>query len=338
MILQNNLLKYLISYLILFTLLFLIGELGLRLFNFTPYYATKPDIKVLPGGTYVQKDSILGYRHLPGKFQVILQDEYSFETNHLPNTLRITHPIDSQYLYREKPELWIMGCSIMHGWGVNDHETFPWKIQENFPEYEVINWGVSGYGTVHSLLQLEHNLAESKPKVVVLAYGKFHQQRNVFSRERRRHVMSWGHLGSLNQPYARINSDDELVVLKSDELIHTLWPGAKTFRMIYYGQALIEKFLDFFDNSKEVTEQILLKMKSICKQNNIQFILANIEGQYREETQAFCEKNGILFVDISWEVWDKKFTNHPYDGHPNAEGHSLFAEKMIPFLKANLAK
>ncbi|MCR9289002.1 MAG: hypothetical protein NXI23_16630 [Bacteroidetes bacterium] len=335
---KKILVKYFISYLILISLLFLLGEISLRIFNFTPYFASKPNIEVLPGGTYIQKDSILGYAHLPGKFKVILQNEHTFETTHLPSTLRITYPIDSHYLYKERPKMWIMGCSVMHGWGVNDEETLPWLIQKEFAEFEVINWGVSGYGTLHSLLQLENNLPENKPNTIVLAYGQFHQMRNVFSRERRRHVMSWGHLGLLNQPYGKLDSDGKLIIHQSDKLVHQLWKGAKTFRVIYYGQALIEKFLDFFDDRKKVTEQILLRIKHICAKNNIELVLANIEGVGAEHIEKFCGKNQISFVDISWDVWDEKYTNHPYDGHPNAKGHLLFAEKLLPFLRNQIEK
>ena len=133
---------------------------------------------------FFSKHPTLGYSHIAGKFTVTLGDGYSFKVTHLPNTLRITHPLNTYGQEDlQKEEIWIFGCSFTHGWSLNDQETYPWFIQQRFPEYEVINFGVSGYGTIHSLIQLNEALEKGRrPKIAVLTYGSLHDERNVFLR------------------------------------------------------------------------------------------------------------------------------------------------------------
>ena len=83
------------------------------------------------------------------------------------------------------PEIWILGCSFTHGYGVNDMETYPAQLQELMPGYRVRNFGMDGYGTFQNWMTLRHELAKGqKPALVVLAYGAFHDQRNVTGAKR----------------------------------------------------------------------------------------------------------------------------------------------------------
>lgn len=191
-------------------LLFVSFELILRLNGVRPWRKQEVHIQVNPGGTFFVKHPVFGYTHIPGKFVVTLATGYSFNVAHLPNTLRVTRPFDSYKEARQKEEIWIFGCSFTHGWSVNDEETYPWLLQERFPNYEVVNFGVSGYGTIQSLMQFKNELEMRRPKVAVLAYGGFHDQRNTFLRSRRKIIAAWNKLGPLGQPEARLDGDSNL--------------------------------------------------------------------------------------------------------------------------------
>lgn len=150
--------------------------------------------------------------HVAGNFTITLDDGNSFQVTHLPSILRITHPLNT---YGQddllKEEIWIFGCSFTHGWSLNGQETFPWLIQQRFPEYEVINFGVNGYGTIRSLIQLNEALEKGRrPQISVLTYGSFHDESNVFLRIRRKNIVTWNKLGPLVQPYARLDSNGTL--------------------------------------------------------------------------------------------------------------------------------
>jgi hypothetical protein len=102
---------------------------------------------------------------------------------HGPDTLRITHPPNGP-TSAARPQIWIFGCSFTHGWSLSDEQTYPWQVQRRIPEYEVVNFGVSGYGTVQSLIQFREALEQrSRSDVAIIAYASFHDERNTFSRD-----------------------------------------------------------------------------------------------------------------------------------------------------------
>ena len=81
---------YVLSYSIIFLIGAIIGEVILRYKNIKPLGSDKPEIEVSPGNRYFKTDSILGYHHLAGKFEVTLKKTYQFTTTHNKTGLRIT--------------------------------------------------------------------------------------------------------------------------------------------------------------------------------------------------------------------------------------------------------
>src|SRR5262245_52701697 len=133
-----------VSYLTLAMFFVSSTEVILRLRGFKPLQLQDPSIKVTPGGRFFQRHPTLGYSHIPGRYTVTLGTGYSFSVTHLPNTLRITHAIETYGGPEKREEIWIFGCSITHGWTLNDEDTYSWLLQERFPEYEIVNFGVDG--------------------------------------------------------------------------------------------------------------------------------------------------------------------------------------------------
>jgi len=166
------------------------AEVVLRLCGVAPWRLPSNTTSVEPGGSLFRPDPVLGYTHLPGAFVVTLATGYKFRMTHLPNTLRVTHQMETYPSSPEKESIWIFGCSHTHGWSLNDEETYPWLLQEFFPDFEIVNFGVSGYGTLHSLLQLQEALQHSRPRLVVLAYASFHDVRNLLLRKRQKRCWS----------------------------------------------------------------------------------------------------------------------------------------------------
>ncbi len=111
-----------------------------------------------------------------------LNGAYVFTATNLANTLRITHPLATYPAPDAKKEIWIFGDSVTYGWSVNDEETFPWLLQEKFPDYEVVNFGVQGYSTLNSLIQLREALQNGKkPKLVILSYASWVSRKTTIS-------------------------------------------------------------------------------------------------------------------------------------------------------------
>jgi hypothetical protein len=319
-------------------ILFIGGEIYVRSKGYKPFSRSKPDIRVEPGGTYFQKDTDLGYAHLPGKFKVTIEGKLTFVTTHRKDTLRITHPVEQDADFAGKEKIWILGCSMTHGWCLNDNETYCWLLQEKIPEYEIINFGVGGYGTIHSLIQLQKALKTMpKPKLVILTYASFHDTRNTFSTTRRRIVSAWNFLGPLTQPYASFDKQEKLRLHRADKVAYSPWPLARVSALVNYLEtthiAKESRKTPHFKISKALVKRIY----HICKKEGIPMIVAGIKENKNKMRRMLklCEKREIPNVDISLDLSKKEYNFLPIDAHPNALANRKFAEKLFLFLKEN---
>src|SRR5262249_55624405 len=125
---------------------FVFAELVVREKGHRPWLSPVPYVAIQPAGNYFRPDPVVGYLPRPGRTMIELPGQFSFSMTHLSNGLRITHSLDT-YPSSSKKALWIFGCSFTHGWSLNDEQTYPWLIQQNFPEYDVVNFGVEAYST-----------------------------------------------------------------------------------------------------------------------------------------------------------------------------------------------
>ncbi len=317
---------------IIFVLLLSIIEIVLRINGYGPYDLTKivnPIIKVKPGNRYFQKDSLLGYKNLVGKFTVRLKDTLNFVTCHNEDTHRITVSNDEGSL-RGKPELWFFGGSYTHGWSINDEETFPWLVQSKLDQFKVENFGVIGYGTIHFYLQLKKALAEKrKPKLVVINHAFFHLERNLFLFERRRLLDRWSFLGPLQQPYAKVNILGNISLSETEYVYHP-WSFSQYSALSRFIQIGFENFLDWVNRKHEVTiiEYLFKEIERLCRLHQVDLLITNLtEGGYPIE--VFCKANQIKFADISIDLNKKENTNLPIDGHPSAIANELYADKLL---------
>lgn len=179
---QRRSVRLVFAFLTLVSVLVLL-ELGARLAGYRPWAPVRADIVVEPGQTFFKPHPSLGYSHYPGQFKLTLGGSYVFTATRGENLYRITHPVmQTPSDNGNKEEIWIFGDSVTYGWSVNDDESYPWLLQKEFPKYEVMNFGVSGYGTLHSLIQLKEELQKKRaPRIVVLAYASWHDPRILLS-------------------------------------------------------------------------------------------------------------------------------------------------------------
>jgi len=319
------------------TLVFVVSaEAILRAMGAEPWRVREISIEVHPGGKFFTKHPILGYSHIPGEFEVTLRTGYTFHVTHLPNTLRITHPIEQveeEGGTRTKEEIWIFGCSYTHGWSLNDEETYAWLLQERLPEHEIVNFGVSGYGTIHSLLQFRDALEARTPRVALLVYAQFHDDRNTFSRSRRKRLAPWNRLGPLVQPYARFDRKGELRHSMAD-VVYPEFPLMRHLALAHFIEQKYNELEARWLRSHAVSESLVEEMADLAREHGVDFIVANIQGP--DEMMKFAEKNGIANVDISVDDRIAENTNRPHDPHPSALANRQFADRLEPVLRRAL--
>ncbi len=301
-------------------------------------------MKVDPGGKLYQKDPLLGYRHYTGKFRIVLhneevKDSLVFYATHDSSTLRITKPPEGMTdVSASRQQIWFFGDSNTYGFSVSDSDTYPWVVQEMLPEYDVVNWAVSGYSNLQSLLQMQTALKEGKrAKVAVLAYASVHDQRNAFLRQYRKYVNT-DRLGELNVPFARVKNG-KLVIGKRAS-VYEQWPLQSRLSIVAYLELLYCGFEDSYVKSNDITRVIMLKMSELCKENGVLFIVAGIFSDPKtRQTLIYCAEHGITTVDVSFDGEKGiQYSNLPFDGHPNALAHRIFAQKFADCLRAHLSE
>jgi len=308
------------------------AEIVLRVAGYKPWKITDANVAVEPKGNYFIKDSELGYKHFPGKFKVTLNGNYSYNATHVNNGLRITHPLNTYNQSSKKPEIWIFGCSITYGWSLNDSETYPWLLQEKLPKYEIVNFGVGGYGTLPSLIQFKQALKQgNKPKIAVIAYAGFHDFRNTLVRGRRKELAGWSKLGVLLQPDARLNGENKFTysMVKAE---YREFPLMRVSALSHFLEVNYNQFEEGLYRSHQVSKAIIEEFNRVAEAKGVKLVVAGIHPSAAKMLQELSQE-GIATRDISVDLNIPSNNNLPYDSHPSAIANRQYAEKLEGFLQ-----
>jgi hypothetical protein len=330
----------LVSLAISATFTFAAAELLVRLNGIEPWMVQDLPLHVTPGGRLYTAHPLLGYSHLPGAFTVHLPNGYAFTVTHLANTLRVTRPLATYTNAHPQPEIWIFGCSFTHGWALQDQETYPWLLQERLPAYEVVNYGVGGYGTIHALLQLRDALdTRPAPVVAVYAYAGFHDERNTFLRRRRKGVALWNKLGPLIQPYARLAHAGHLRYAFA-EVEYREFPLMRSSAFVHFLEMTYNQMEERLAHSHEVSQRLLLEMATLAKHYQFPLVLAGVmDDEPTYDMLTFAQAQGIMTTDLSADLHGDEYWDVPHGGgHPSPLANRTYAERLDAFLRNGVLK
>ena len=309
-------------------------EAALWILQYRPYQQQAYSIQANP------EDAVVGHPRLgfglsPGSFQVTINQGLKYEVTHNPDSQRITSnlPLDSL------PEIWLFGCSYTYGMGVDDDETFAWKLQEKYPEQQVINFGVPGYGTVQSLLQLIIAWKNrGTPAVVVLNFADFHGERNVLS-PRYRKALSVGYrqaghqhdslMGQSQIPHADLQEGHLSIMWENWDELYQDWWGRDLFCSVNFWQTFADNIHLFDLRPDSVTCQLIFEMNRLCQTKEVPFLVTGLTSTQATNTILLkLREQNINAVDISLDLNLPEYTHYPYDTHPNASAHAKFSERL----------
>ena len=334
----NIVLAYFLFLILLLALFAASAEIILRKMGERPFVVRYPEIVTEPEGRYIIEHDSLGYTNRPGEYKITLPTSYSFTVTHLENNLRATQPVSEYGNGNEKDEIWIFGCSFTYGWSLSDEETFPWLLQQKFPQYEIRNFGVIGFGSVHALIQLQEALKiQKKPKIAVLVYASFHNERNTILRSRKKQLVPYNKGGTIIQPYARFDGDGKLKY-EMTRVDYREFPFMRHSALIHYIEKKYNLYEDLFYHSREVTMAIIDEFAALAEENGVTLIMAGItRDDATAEMLEFANGKGVRTVDISVDPEVKEYTNKPHDPHPSAVANINYSERLEPFLKGVIA-
>lgn len=230
---------------------------------------------------------------------------------------RITSPLPDRY--EGKPEIWIYGCSLTWGFGLNDNDAFPWILQEKLKDYKIRNFSDNGFGNVHALLQIQNSIEQGlKPVAAVFCYAHFHKERNVAAPSRMRNYSVFNN-PELHHPKATLESGGELSIELINMMEHSHGPDQEEGYMF------------------TVTGMTFRKIKRICDESSIIPVLAVQSGELDEPVVNYCEKIGYIISDIASGLQKEEYTLQPMDAHPNRKANEERARRLEADVKNALA-
>lgn len=311
-------------------------ELALWVLQYRPYRQTAYEIQSTPELCLISHPT-LGFGLNPGAYSVTINDGLSYTVTHGADSFRIT---SASPLPDSLPELWLLGCSYTYGMGVNDEETFAWLIQEAHPEFRVRNFGVPGFGTVQSYLQLKRLFASGEtPTNVILNYADFHDERNVLA-PRYRHALSVGFRGADSTisdvmegsriPFASMNGESLQLQSVAWDSLYQDWRGRSTFASVNFWQTFSDNIHQYDLAPRKTTIELIKEMNALCAKRNIPFLVTGLTQS--EETRSLLQtldSLGISTQDISVDLSDSAYNHLPFDSHPSALAHREYGEGIV---------
>lgn len=311
------------------------SEIVVRLAGYGPWAQADVGYTVEPGDRLFQQDSITGYAHRAGRYHITFRDGYAFTVTHAPNTLRLTHLPDSAPAGAgRRAEIWIFGCSFTHGWAVNDSDTFAWRLQLAMPAYEIVNYGVSGFGEVHMLRRFQAELARGvAPRAVVLAYGSFHDVRNTAGRGHRKVAVRYSRLPDMRLPMARVDDGGRLKV-SMPSLEYTSVPLARWSALAN----LIDDRYNAWEQRRlqnaAVTRALIEEFATTARAHRVPLLVVGLDSSRVTATLlAALQEQGIAAADIAPPRGRREYTNLPHDGHPSPLAHRFYTERLARLLR-----
>ncbi len=293
-------------------------EVGLRLKHSTP-----EDPHSFPRYVLHEPDLVLGWKLKPGSYADYV---YLPGGEHKNLVIRSEGARTTGAGGQARPRILSLGCSYLFGWGLSDNETFLYQVQKQFPAFDFLNFGTSGYGAYQSFLLLEKYFRENKeiPKAVLYFWIEGHDIRNVGS-------PAWlkGMMGEKNcaaAPFCRLKNGE---LKKFPPTAYPAWPFEKKLCLIRF---IKEKFYDATwetgpFNAEAVAQNLTLEMARLCAEKKVPFGVVVLEGgpELGEGYTHFLERENIPFADctVSGRLQDTRIKG---DGHPNAKLNGVWAE------------
>lgn len=248
----------------------------------------------------------------------------------LPDPQRVTRPLEEYRHPVPGERIWLFGDSNMEGWGINDDETFAWRLQERRPDYVFVNFGVAAYSTLHSLLAFEEAIESwDPPKAVLLTYASFLDLRDAqLQPERKRSYLLGGPKQGL--AYARIR-DGELRIYEEDG-------SGWEFMLSEYSALfhLLEQTYSLYqtrtNDTRAISRAVIDRFADGCEKRGIRFFVVGIWPDPKTRSMlSYTESRGIPSIDISLPMRGKFIVKK--DGHPSPLATRFYARRIDRFLQ-----
>lgn len=123
-------------------------------------------------GLHYRHDDLLGWHPAAHDARTVIASR-PFRVEHNSDGFR-----DREHGPKTKPRMLFLGDSFVWGFDAEQRERFTELVQDQLPGWELINAGVSGYGTDQEYLLLKQIFARYRPDVVFLMFCEDNDRRD----------------------------------------------------------------------------------------------------------------------------------------------------------------
>src|SRR5262245_11305510 len=168
-----------------------------------------------------------------------------------------------------RPRLVFLGDSFVWGFDVEAAERFTDLLRERHPDWDVMNCGVSGYGTDQALLLLERLTPALHPDVVVLEFNPADRNDNL-------HPVNYGGYG---KPVFRLQGDSlTLENVPVPLLGKARWAESPLYRRSYAWRLVVgEPSVSTAPVMEDPSERLVDRMREESATSGARFVLL-LEG------------------------------------------------------------
>lgn len=261
---------------------------------------------------------------------------------------------DSEMNYEKPPGIFrivLLGDSNTFGHGVPAEKHFSTLLERRFPNVEVVNMGVGGYGVDQELLYLQQEGFRYNPDLVLAYVPHYGEQRhmytNRFGRDKPRFVLNGERLTLTNYPVPY-----KLPLPRPLLPIHFWCVSQSKLCELFHvrGAALLKYSSDIMSSdqrasteqpdklsikpsesdARELGVRIVTEMGNECRKREIPFALVT----RMDPLHQALVRNGYKSLDVSQALANGKF-KIPNDNHDNEAANNVLAGEIGHFLQTS---
>jgi hypothetical protein len=228
---------------------------------------------------------------------------------------------DREHTDRTRPAVLFLGDSFVWGYDVEQEERFTERLSERMPDREIINMGVSGYGTDQEYLLLQKFFPRFKPDIVFLI---FCSDNDMLDNSSNRIAY-----GEYYKPY--FESVGDSLVLRGTpvpESVHFVYRNHPTLSRLYLFRALIRLHRHVITPHRFVsdpTRPLIKAMRRYVEDRDAVFLVGL--QQRMPSLETFLDRQNLPWVHLAGAPV------YPANGHHwTPEGHALVSDIIYEFL------
>ncbi|MFA5156660.1 MAG: SGNH/GDSL hydrolase family protein [Candidatus Omnitrophota bacterium] len=229
---------------------------------------------------------------------------------------------EKEYAYGKdaaRKRIIIIGDSYVMGAENNDDQIFPFFLSRMLPEYDILNFGVGGYGHDQMLIKLKEEAAGYHPDMVILLYLPDDNSRNLLEFRdyaKPRYIFKDDKLRLTNVP---VPPPEEIIRQDYRHSYFLDLLGFILYRIKFNSGAM-------HGETTRITRAIIKEMGQACSQVKAQFVIAALDND-PENAKIIPSKinNGYvpcIFLNING--YPEKY----FAGHWSPEGHRIVAQQI----------